>query len=210
MEILLIVLCVAVSLLAIVVFSPVVVAVDSRNRQVRLRWLFVLQFLMPLPGTAGEKRLWVFQKAVPLRPQKPAKQTIKTSKAHEKRRARGRFFLRCMGDSVIRHALAQQVAKLVRRMIGSVDLSRWMSEVSLPDPALNGMLAGALAASGRGLRSGVQVNFTGENSFFLELRLHPHRVFKALLFFVFSLPYGAMFKVWRALPAARPQQQSAN
>ncbi len=205
METFLIALCVVVLVLAIIVFSPVIVAIDSRNRQMRLRWLFALEFLMPLPGTKGEKRLCIFQKPVPLRPKEPAKQTIETPKARGKRRVRGRFFLRCMGDSAIRHALAQQLAKLVRQIIGSADLSRWASDVSLPDPALNGLLAGALAASGRGLWSGIRVNFAGENSLFLELRFHPHRVFKALLLFVFGLPYRAMFRLWWALPAARPQ-----
>jgi hypothetical protein len=205
-EIFLIAFCLVVFLVAMVVFSPVVVAIDSRSRQVRVRWLFVLEFLMPLPWTAGEKRLYVFRKPVALkereRTKAPAKPATGASRLRKKRRALGRFFMRCLGDSTIRRALARQLAKLVRRIFRSVDLSRWASDVSLPDPAFNGMLAGALAGSGWGNRPGIRVNFAGENSLFIELRFHPHRVFKAFLFF---LPYRAMFRIWRALPAARPQ-----
>ena len=101
--------------------------------------------------------------------------------------------------------MARQLAKLVRRIVRSVDVARSASDVSLPDPAINGMVAGALAASGWGRRLGIRVNFAGENSLFIELRFHPHRIFKAFVFFVSGLPYRAMFKVWWALPAARPQ-----
>jgi hypothetical protein len=204
-EIFLIALGVVVLLLAVVVFSPVLIAVDSRNRQVRVRWLSAVEFLMPLPGTAGEKRLCVFRKLVPLRPKEPVKPAAEAPKARGKRRARGRFLMRCLGDSAIRRALVRQLARLIRRMFRSADLSRWASDVSLPDPALNGMLAGALAATGWGSRSGIRVDFAGENSLFIEIRFHPHRVFKAFLFFLPGLPYRAMFRVWRALPAARPQ-----
>ena len=77
MEIFLIALCVAVFLLAIVILSPVVVAVDSRNRHVRVRWLYVLEFQMPLPLSAGEKRLYVFRRPVSLRAQQRAKKPAK-------------------------------------------------------------------------------------------------------------------------------------
>jgi len=208
-EIFLIALCAVAFLLAIVVFSPVVITLDSRSRQLRFRWLCVLEFLMPLPWTAGEKRLYFFRRPVPVRERQPAgvreKAAAQASQPPKKRRGWGRFLLRCLGDSAIRRALARQLAKLVRRISRSVDLARSASDVSLPDPALNGMLAGALAASNWGRRSGIRVNFAGENSLFIELRFHPHRIFKAFLFFLPGLPYRAMFKVWRAMPAVRPQ-----
>ena len=86
-------------------------------------------------------------------------------------------------------------------------MNRLSSDISLPDPALNGMLAGALAASnwGGGERRKIQVNFTGENSLFFEFRFHPHRVIKALLLCLPGLPYRAVFKQWRAFAAAHPR-----
>ena len=71
METLVIALCAAVFLLAVVVFSPVVVAIDSRNRQVRVRWLFVMEFRTPLPWTPGRKSLTLFRREVPLRKRRP-------------------------------------------------------------------------------------------------------------------------------------------
>ena len=217
METLLIVLCVVVFLLAAVVFSPVVIAVDSRNRQVRIRWLLALEFQMPLPGAAGRKYVSIFRKPFPIREQpaaaetagakkeKPAKPASAVRKSRTKRRTTGRFLARCLRDSNIRRALARQLSLLLRRIFRSASLTRSDVDISLPDPALNGMLAGALAASNPGCRPGTRVNFMGENSLFLELRLYPHRVFKAFLFFLPGLPYRAVFRQWRACSAAQPQ-----
>lgn len=209
METLLVVLCVVAFLVGIVVFSPVVVTVDSRDRLLRVRWLSILEYLRPLPGTSGEAGLRVFQKWVPQpgrkAAEKPPKPAEAVRKRHRKRRSRGEFFMRCLGDSDIRRTLAQQLWKLLKRVSGSVALSRSANEISLPDPAMNGMLAGALAASEWGRQSGIRVSFTGENSLFLELRFHPHRVFRAFLLFISGLPYRAIFRQWRALSAARPQ-----
>jgi len=216
-EILLVAVCIVVFLLGVIVLSPVVVTVDSRSRQVRVHWLFVLEFQMPLPGTAGQKCFTIFRTTVPIRErqpaaeaagvkeEKPAKAAARAHKPRKKRRSRGEFLMRCLGDSAIRSTLAQQIWKLLNRVCGSVAFSGSASDISLPDPALNGMLAGALAASEWGQRSGVRVNFVGENSLFLEVRFLPHRVFKAVLLFVSGLPYRAMFREWRAVPAARAQ-----
>lgn len=215
-ETLLIALCVVVFLLAIVMFSPVVIAVDSRQRRLSVRWLLALEFQMPLPGAPGRKHFAVFHKPFPVRrrqpaadaagakKEEPAKAAAQGQKARSRRRAIGRFFVRCLGDSDIRRALARQLSMLLRRIFRSVNLARSDADVSMPDPALNGMLAGALAASNPGPLQGLRVNFRGENSLFLELYVHPHRVFKAFLFFLPGLPYRAVFKQWRAFSAARP------
>lgn len=209
METLLILLCVVAFLLGIVIFSPVVITVDSRNHVLKVRWLSILEYLRPLPGTSGEAKLFVLRKRVSQDRRQPEGKPVKpedgTPKRRKKRRSRGEFFMRCLGDSTIRHTVAQQLWKLVKRICGSAALSRSASSISLPDPALNGMLAGALAASECGRRSGIRVNFTGENNLFLELRLHPHRVFKAFLLFISGLPYRAIFREWRAFSAARPR-----
>jgi hypothetical protein len=207
-EIFLIVLCAVLFLLAIVAFSPVVLAVDSRTRQVRICWLFVLEFQMPLPGTAGQKLLTAFGKPYPIREEHHAakapraEKPAKTPRPRRKRQAVGRFFMRSLGDSDIRRAMARQLSLVLRRILRSATVTRSEANISTPDPALNGMLAGALAASNWGNRPGVRINFTGQNSLFMELRFHPHRLFKAFLFFLPGLPYRAMLRQWRALSAA--------
>ena len=207
METLLIVFCVVVFLQAIVVFSPVVIGVDSRQRQLRIRWLLALEFQMPLPWTEGRRFFTAFGKPFAIRRERPRAgggvKKEKPAEARGKRRATRRFLVRCLGDSGIRRALARQVSMLLRRIFRSADLSGSASDVSLPDPALNGMLAGALAAWNSGPLQGVRVNFAGENNLLLELRFYPYRVIKAFLFFLPGLPYRAVFKQWRDFSAAR-------
>lgn len=215
MEILLIVLFIIAAMVAVAVFSPIMISVDSRNRQVRVRWLSALEFQMPLPGTAGQKCLTIFRRPMPIRErqpgteatgvekEKPAKTSAEVQKTRAKRRATGRFIVRCLGDSSIRGALARQLSTLLRRIFHSAHLTRSDIEVSLPDPAFNGMLAGVLASVNQVGRSGMRVNFRGENSLSVELRLHPHRALKALLFFLAGLPHRALFRQWRSFAAAQ-------
>ncbi len=203
MEYLLIGLCIVafltVAAVAFVVFSPVVITVDSRRRHVRVRWLMVLEYLLSLPGGAGESGFYFLRKPVAFKVRKAARKE-NVAKPHKKRRP-VRFLMRCMGNSNIRRELARQTAKLLKLLFRSAEVSRSESEVSLPDPALNGILAGAVAGLPR--RMGIRVNFTGENSLFLELRLHPLRILKAFLYFGSGLPYWALFKQWRAFSAVR-------
>lgn len=215
METLLIVLLAIAVILAIVVCSPIMISVDSRNRQMRVRWLSALEFQMPLPGAAGQKCFTIFRRPVPMherqtraeaagvKKKKPAKSAAEVQKARAKRRATGRFIVRCLGDSSIRRALARQLSTLLRRIFRSANLTRSDIEVSLPDPAFNGMLAGVLASVNRVDRSGMRVNFRDENSLSVELRLHPHRALKALLFFLAGLPHRALFRQWRSFAAAQ-------
>lgn len=210
MEAALITVCVFAFLLAIVVFSPVVITVDSAKRRLRVRWLVALEYLRPLPGASGDAGLYVFRKPVSLGPRpsgqaSPAGQESKPPKPRKKRRSTGQFFLRCLGDAGIRRALARQLWKFAKGASRSLVLARARGSVSLPDPAANGMLAGVLAASPWGRRLGMQVNFRDENSLFIEVRFHPHRVFKAFLFSLPGLPYWAMLKQWRAIAAARTE-----
>lgn len=212
MEIFLIVLCAVFFLLAIVMFSPVVIAVDSRQQKMCVRWLRALEFHMPLPGTPGRKYFAIFHKPLLVHRRHPfaeaagveVEKLAKAPKPRRKRRAIGRFFMNCLADSSIRRALTRQISMMLKRIFRSVNLVRSDAAVSLPDPALNGMLAGALAASNSERLQRIRVNFAGENNLLLELRIHPHRVFRAFLFFLPGLPYRAVFKQWRAFSAARP------
>ncbi|HET9176938.1 MAG TPA: hypothetical protein VFQ24_01100 [Terriglobia bacterium] len=215
METLLIVLLAIAVILAIVVCSPIMISVDSRNRQVRVRWLFALEFQTPLPGAAGQKCFTIFRRPVPFRgrqlsaeapgvkKKKPAKTAAEMPRVRAKRRATGRFVARCLGDSAIRRALTRQFSTLLRRIFRSANLTRSDIEISTPDPALNGMLAGVLTSIKPVDRSGARVNFRGENSLFVELHFQPHRVLKALLFFLTGLPHRALFRQWRSFAAAQ-------
>jgi hypothetical protein len=214
-EIVLIVLFIIAAIVAVVVFSPIIILVDSRNSQVRVRWLSALEFQMPLPGTAGQKCLTIFRRSVPIhqrqpgteargeKKQKPAKPAAEIQRARAKRRAVGRFVMRCLADSSIRRALARQVSMLLRRTFHSANLTRAQIDLSMPDPAFNGMLAGVLAAANVPNRSGMRVNFRDENSLSVELHFHLHRLFKALLFFLAGLPHRALFRQWRTFAAAQ-------
>jgi len=214
-EIVPVVLFIIAAIVAVVIFSPIIISVDSRNRQVRVRWLSALEFQMPLPGTAGQKCLTIFRHPMSIRERqpsteatgvekgKPAKTSAEVQKNRAKRRAIGRFVMRCLADSSIRRALARQLSTLLRRIFHSAHLTRSDIEVSLPDPAFNGMLAGVLASVNRADRSGMRVNFRGENSLSVELRLHPHGALKALLFFLAGLPHRALFRQWRSFAAAQ-------
>jgi len=194
----------ALAMASIAIFSPVVLVVDSAGRQVRVRWLFGLEYLRPLPGSEGETRLSFAGKAL-RRPERKPKRPKPTPAVRPKRgrAAPTRFLVRCLRDPSLRRTLARQVARLVKRIFRSADITRWRAGVSLPDPAATGMLYG-FTQFGWGRRAGVEANFTGENNFFLEIRLRPHRIVKAVLSFLTGLPYRAMFRAWRAASVSAP------
>jgi len=77
-----------------------------------------------------------------------------------------------------------------------VEVSRLHCEVSLPDPALNGMLWGVLATLDVASPTWLQCNFMSRNEVRTEVRLYPHRLVKAGLSFFLRLPYRALVKQW--------------
>lgn len=189
---------------ALATFSPVALVVDTAGGQVRLRWLVALEYRRPLPWAEGETRLSFagITIRIPERKPKPKRKRAKRPPRRKRARAR-RFMVRCLRDPALRRTLARQVANLMHRVFRSADFTRWHADVSLPDPATTGMLYG-FTQFGWGRWMGVDANFTGENSFFLEIRLRPHRIVKAVLFFLTGLPYRAMFRAWRATPSSAP------
>ena len=72
----------------------------------------------------------------------------------------------------------------------AVEVRRLHCEVSLPDPALNGMLWGALATVDAASRTWLQCNFIGRNEVRTEVRLYPHRVVKTVLLFSCTFRIG--------------------
>ena len=195
----------AMVLLALVVaagamFTPVVFIVDSARGQMSVRWLVALEYRRPLPGTEGGTRLEFAGKRIRLGARKGKARRERAARPREGRGAPTRFFSRCLRDSTIRRAVFRQLAALGKGILGSADITRWRASVSLPDPATTGMLFG-LGQTGWGRGLGVEANFTGENSVFLEIRLWPHRILKAVLYFVMGLPYRAMFREWRGVRA---------
>jgi hypothetical protein len=185
---------------ATAIFSPVVLVVDSAGGEVRLRWLMALEYWRPLPWAEGETRLSFAGIALRLPERKPRPKRERAKRPKRRRAAPAQFLVRCLRDAELRRTLARQVSNLIKRIFRSADVTRWRASVSLPDPATTGMLYG-FTQFGWGSRAGIDANFTGENSFLLEIRLRPHRIIKAVLFFFAGLPYGAMFRAWRAEPA---------
>ncbi|MDE3138002.1 MAG: hypothetical protein KGL59_15580 [Acidobacteriota bacterium] len=185
---------------AVVIFSPVVLVVDSAGGEVRVRWLVALEYWRPLPWAEGEARLSFAGIALRLPERKPRKKKRERA-ARPRRAAPKQFLVRCLRDPELRRTLARQVSNLIKRIFRSADVTRWRANVSLPDPATTGMLYG-FTQFGWGQRMGIEVNFSGENSFFLEIRLRPHRIVKAVMFFLTGLPYRAMFRAWRAAAPA--------
>ena len=203
---------------AILLYCPVVITVDSRRRQVQVRWLAILEYLQPLPGSGNKAVLRVAGRQIQFPPRKPGRQMpsgepraakegevtpeVGPPVVHRRSRIASRrslapFLFRCLADSKIRRGLAKQLKRFWLGCFRSVVLARSRSSVSLPDPALNGMLAGFLSASGWGRKLGMGVNFSGENSLEWEFRLRPHRMVKAVLSFFCGLPFRAIFRARR-------------
>ena len=190
----------AVVLIAAALFTPVVLVIDSGKGQARLRCLAVLEYRRPLPWTEGESRLSFAGRPVRVAERRKKRKPARKSAAGKppKDRARlVRFFRRCLRTPAIRRILARRLLGLGKRILHSAALRDRQISISLPDPAWNGMLAGWLAWH-RGNRPAVHVNFSAENTLFLEVHLYPYRVAKALLLFSMGLPYRALLREWRA------------
>ena len=192
--------------IAVALFTPVVLVVDSARAQLRVRWILGLEYQHPLPGAAGTARFALAGKTIRLRSRKPrpkpkrpnpAPQTEHPAPRRSPSATGGRFFYRCLREAGIRRVIFRQGATLAKGIYHTADLTRWRANISLPDPASTGMLAG-LTQFGWGRRLGIATNFTGENSLFLEIRFHPWRIVKPVLGFLIGLPYRAIFRLWRA------------
>lgn len=193
----------ALAIIALALFSPVVLSVNSETGQVRVRWFAALEYRRPLPWAKGETAFSMVGKRVALSQSRAAREPERETVARKPRKNRARiarFLRRCLGDPTIRSSVARRFAKLARGIWRSVSLTRREVSVSLPDPAWNGMLAGWLAQSDAD--SAFRIDFTGENSAYFEARMYPYRIVGALLAFVFGLPYPALVRAWRASSAA--------
>jgi len=194
------------AILTLLMFTPVVMLVDSRSRDVKVRWSFLLSCVSPLPGaeTGQELELSVAGISVPLprpKPKAPPKRKNKLGPGpigRRRRRKIGRFMWNCLLDGNIRSRLVRRFRRLPIALWYAVEVSRLHCKVSLPDPALNGMLWGALATVDAASRTGLQCNFMKRNEVLTEVRLYPHRLVKPLLFFFLQLPYRALLKQWPA------------
>jgi hypothetical protein len=195
------------AILTLMMFTPVVVLVDSRSRAVKVRWSFLLSYVSPLPGaeTGQELELSVAGITVLLPRAKrevPPKSKNKLGsgpiEARKRRHKVGRFIWNCLLDGNIRSRLVRRFRRLPIALWDAVEVSRLHCEVSLPDPALNGMLWGALATVDAASRIWLRCNFVGRNEVRTEVRFYPHRLVAAVFFFFLHVPYRALLKQWRA------------
>jgi hypothetical protein len=191
--------------LGLLMFTPVVLLVDSRSRDVKVRWSFLLSYVRPFPGAETGQKFSLAGISVPLpRPKRGALPKKKEKpgpgriEARKRRRKAGRFMWNCLLDGNIRSALVRYLRRLPIALWDAVEVSRLHCEVSLPDPALNGTLWGALATVDAASRTWLQCNFIGRNEVRTEVRLYPHRVVKTVLLFLPHLPYRALLKQWPA------------
>jgi hypothetical protein len=188
--------------------SPLVATVNTNRREFALRWTVLFRARYPLPGGSGPARIYLA--GIPLRfpwfRRKPRPDKVREKKPRPSRFPRIFRFLRyCAKDSYLRRAVVVAGGKLARGSLRSFGLSRWHTEVSFPDPALNGMLAGWIAAAratrwfvpARWAGSPVGVNFMGQNWLELEVRFYPYRMVLAGSAFVFRLPHRAILRHWR-------------
>jgi hypothetical protein len=109
-----------------------------------------------------------------------------------------RLFWQCLLDDDVRGALMRRFARLPQGLWKAVEVSRWHCNISIPDPALNGMLWGALAVINGSPMRKLECNFSGRNELYTGVRLFPHRAAKAFLLFFLQLPYRAVYRHWRA------------
>lgn len=189
-------------------FSPVVATLDTQRGEFAIRWTPLLRARSPLPGGPGPARFYLA--GIPLRfprfrrkprPEKARKK--KSSRVLERLPRIFRFFRYCAADPYLRRSVVVAGGKLARESLRSFGLSRWHAEVSLPDPALNGMLAGWAAAArwiapGRWAQDPVGVNFMGRNWLAVEVRFYPHRMALAGGLFLFRLPHRVLLGHWLA------------
>ena len=193
---------------ALILFcSPLVATVNSRRRELAVRWTVLFRALVPLPGGSGPARLYLA--GIPVRfprfRRRPRSEKVRRKKPRPELFSRIFRFLRyCAADSYLRRAVVIAGGKLARGSLHSLGLSRWHAEISLPDPALNGMLAGWMAATrwiSPARRAGggsVGVNFLGRNWLELEVRFYPYRLALAGGAFAFRLPHRAIVGHWLA------------
>ena len=200
--------------IALILFcSPLVATVNSRRRELAVRWTVLFRALVPLPGGSGPARLYLA--GIPVRfprfRRRPRPEKVRKKKPRPELFPRIFRFLRyCAADSYLRRAVVIAGGKLARGSVHSFGLSRWHAEISLPDPALNGMLAGWIAATRsiaatrwisptrRAGDSSIGVNFLGRNWLELEVRFYPYRMALAGGAFVFRLPNRAIVGHWLA------------
>ena len=183
----------------LLLYSPVVVTVDTGTGQMGIRWLALLTYLRPLPWARGSRQLLLAGIPIPLAALRGSKKRRRArGQPRTRRRKHFPFLFRllrgCFRDSTIRRVLALQLVSLAGGVLRSVELARWRGSRAFPDPALNGMLAGVLAQGDWGPGAGIFVNFNGENALQMEFRFHLDRLAKALLGFLFRLPYKAIYK----------------
>jgi hypothetical protein len=182
--------------------SPLVATLNTSRGEFGLRWTVLLRAQHPLPGGSGPARFYLagIPVSFPRFRRKPRPEKVRKKKPRPPRIFR--FLRYCAADSSLRSAVVVAGGKLARGSLHSFGLARWQAELSFSDPALNGMLAGWVAATrwiparsaGGSL---IGVNFMGRNWLELEVRFYPYRMALAGGAFLVRLPHRAILRHWR-------------
>ncbi|MGH9783230.1 MAG: hypothetical protein ACRD88_03515 [Terriglobia bacterium] len=192
----------AVGIAVALFLNPIAVTVDTNRGVLEARWTALLRVQWPL-GQDGGARWFLAGMPFPLprigrerpgrepRERKPRSAGLQFSRLF-------RFLRFCASDSALRRAIVVQGGKLARGAVRSFELSHWHAEFSFADPAVNGMLAGWLAATRWAGQSPVGVNFLGRNWLALEVRLYPYRLAMAGTVFLVQIPHRAILRQWLA------------
>ena len=157
----------------IILAAPVSLGYNSLENRFKVRWLG-LTFTRMLGREKPEK---------PKKPKKTPKRKTAASKAR--------------GLGAMKVILRQRdlVRELIRKILGFVlEVGRTLTfrdseaAISLPDPALNGMLH-AVVSNINLPKMNLSVNFEQRNYAKIWVRVYPYRVFQKLAVFLFHFPF---------------------
>ncbi|MBI4459543.1 MAG: hypothetical protein HY648_05745 [Acidobacteria bacterium] len=200
------------ALIAIAIFllsRPISLVFDSRTLQLQLRWIgFDYRYFLRPAGKPSSFHLFGMRLPLPQRERKARQRKPRPAPSARKKASRlpARFLWRLAANSNIRSRILAQLFRLARGLRRGIVVHRFRSEISLPDPAATGMLAGWTAAAGWGFPSPLSLNFNGNNSVEMEIRLYPGRFARALAGFLLRLPHRGILRQWRASNKERKKQ----
>ncbi|MBI3896053.1 MAG: hypothetical protein HY313_08990 [Acidobacteria bacterium] len=191
-----------------VLSRPVSIAFESQEPQLKFHWLGI-DYRYFFWRTGQNSALYLFGMQIPLRKKESRKQKAPRPSSRQRKEPLerfGRFLWRCARDSEIRGRVLAQLRRLAGQFRQGIEVYHFHSELSLPDPATTGMLAGLAAGAGWGFPSPFGLNFMGNNNVEIEIRLHPDRFAWALGSFLLRIPHRSVYRQWRTSKRERTKR----